>query len=196
MPHVPARVVQHACLHSASGPLGSFCHGGLVGANLGHTVMFFASSLDSSCRPAAGVGRSCGATLAAAPHTCVPLWHGRPAQAQVRRKCCIGGLLHHCACTCIAGLLQHKAGHLSVHTAPTLPRVAYVTPPALLRLLPLCSDEQQARLLDGCRTILGASPFRFDPSWVRIISGADEGVYGWIALNYLAGTCLGGWVGG
>lgn len=114
----------------------------------------------------------------------------------MRRKCCIGGLLHHCACTCIAGLLQHKAGHLSVHTAPTLPRVAYVTPPALLRLLPLCSDEQQARLLDGCRTILGASPFRFDPSWVRIISGADEGVYGWIALNYLAGTCLGGWVGG
>ena len=28
---------------------------------------------------------------------------------------------------------------------------------------------------------------RFHSRWARIISGADEGVYGWIALNYMTG---------
>lgn len=28
---------------------------------------------------------------------------------------------------------------------------------------------------------------RFQSRWARIISGADEGVYGWIALNYATG---------
>lgn len=28
---------------------------------------------------------------------------------------------------------------------------------------------------------------RFEPSWARVMSGSEEGVYGWIALNYLHG---------
>lgn len=28
---------------------------------------------------------------------------------------------------------------------------------------------------------------RFRPGWARIISGEQEGIYGWIALNYLTG---------
>lgn len=51
----------------------------------------------------------------------------------------------------------------------------------------LCSQEQQGQLLAGVRRVLGSSAFRFSPPWARIISGADEGVYGWIALNYLEG---------
>jgi hypothetical protein len=50
-----------------------------------------------------------------------------------------------------------------------------------------CSEEQQAGLLNGARSVLEGSVFRFQPSWARIISGADEGVYGWVALNYLKG---------
>ena len=37
---------------------------------------------------------------------------------------------------------------------------------------------------------LHQSPFRFHPAWSRIISGIDEGVYGWVALNYLKGMLL------
>ena len=29
--------------------------------------------------------------------------------------------------------------------------------------------------------------FRFKPEWVQIITGKQEGVYGWFALNYLKG---------
>lgn len=36
--------------------------------------------------------------------------------------------------------------------------------------------------------ILLECPRRFEPAWARIISGVDEGVYGWIALNYALGT--------
>ncbi len=28
---------------------------------------------------------------------------------------------------------------------------------------------------------------RFQPTWARIISGVQEGVYGWVALNYQEG---------
>lgn len=28
---------------------------------------------------------------------------------------------------------------------------------------------------------------RFRPAWARIISGEQEGIYGWIALNYITG---------
>lgn len=29
---------------------------------------------------------------------------------------------------------------------------------------------------------------RFQPEWARIITGEDEGVFGWVALNYLVGA--------
>ena len=40
-------------------------------------------------------------------------------------------------------------------------------------------------LLQGCDG--GAWRPGFDQSWARIISGREEGIYGWIALNYVTG---------
>ena len=31
---------------------------------------------------------------------------------------------------------------------------------------------------------LAATTFRFEPDWARTITGDEEGVYGWVALNY------------
>ena len=64
-----------------------------------------------------------------------------------------------------------------------------------VRALP---PAQQARALERCRSVLnriafGTSPERLQnvsertPN-VRVITGADEGLYGWIAANYAAGT--------
>ncbi len=37
---------------------------------------------------------------------------------------------------------------------------------------------------------------RFKPGWARIISGPEEGAYGWVAANYLLGSLAGGGSGG
>ena len=37
------------------------------------------------------------------------------------------------------------------------------------------------------RSIIAASPFLFEPSWARVISGEEEGVFGWISANYQLG---------
>jgi len=69
-----------------------------------------------------------------------------------------------------------------------------------VRALP---PAQQARALERCRSVLNRSAFgtkqrtsperlqnvsRTSPPNVRVITGADEGLYGWIAANYAAGT--------
>lgn len=52
----------------------------------------------------------------------------------------------------------------------------------------LLSVPDQTRILEETRDIFLKSPFRFlRPSWARIISGVDEGVYGWMTANYLLG---------
>ncbi len=37
------------------------------------------------------------------------------------------------------------------------------------------------------RDILAASQFQFDPSWANIISGEEEGAYGWVSINLQLG---------
>lgn len=64
-----------------------------------------------------------------------------------------------------------------------------------VRALP---PAQQARALERCRSVLNRSAFGTSPERlqnvsertpnVRVITGADEGLYGWIAANYAAGT--------
>ncbi|KAK9807631.1 hypothetical protein WJX72_004780 [[Myrmecia] bisecta] len=49
------------------------------------------------------------------------------------------------------------------------------------------APEAQERLMTHIQGALADSAFRFEPSWARVISGVDEGIFGWIALNYLTG---------
>lgn len=47
-------------------------------------------------------------------------------------------------------------------------------------------DEGAAQaILDSCRAVIREFPFLFRPDNALIISGRDEGVYGWVAANYL-----------
>lgn len=64
----------------------------------------------------------------------------------------------------------------------------FVLSTAGMRLLP--SKQRQALLDETCRSIAANSRFIVSPcsSHVQLIDGATEGVYGWIALNYLMGT--------
>lgn len=58
-----------------------------------------------------------------------------------------------------------------------------------MRRLP--RDEQDA-ILAECRRILSNSEFLFRNDWARVIRGADEGVYGWAALNAVENRLSGG----
>lgn len=55
-----------------------------------------------------------------------------------------------------------------------------------LRILP--EDEQKERI-GKVRETLNESQFKFsDESWASVISGEDEGVFGWISTNFATGT--------
>ncbi|KAL6596257.1 hypothetical protein ACP70R_047621 [Stipagrostis hirtigluma subsp. patula] len=57
-----------------------------------------------------------------------------------------------------------------------------------LRLLDAAAAES---VLESCRDVLRESGFRFQDDWATVISGAEEGIYAWVAANYALGT-LGG----
>ncbi|KAG9451315.1 hypothetical protein H6P81_011280 [Aristolochia fimbriata] len=51
--------------------------------------------------------------------------------------------------------------------------------------------QVQERILNSCRSVLRSSGFRFRDDWASVITGADEGIYAWVAANYALGS-LGG----
>uniref|UniRef100_A0ACD6AHJ3 Uncharacterized protein n=1 Tax=Avena sativa TaxID=4498 RepID=A0ACD6AHJ3_AVESA len=57
-----------------------------------------------------------------------------------------------------------------------------------LRLLDSATAEA---ILESCRELLRESGFWFQDEWATVISGAEEGIYAWVAANYALGT-LGG----
>ena len=115
------------------------------------------------------------------------LLHGRQ---QLQRSCIHGP---RCACGCSpACLLPPMHALLPLHDHSTtcaglrhreqselLSRSSCVAPPSTLPQQPYISWPAADRLQ---RPAAG----RFQDGWARVISGADEGVFGWIALNYLA----------
>ncbi len=53
------------------------------------------------------------------------------------------------------------------------------------------TNSDRVSAMSDVRNILAAGPFQFKPNWARTISGEEEGVAGWIAVNYNAGLLPG-----
>lgn len=80
-------------------------------------------------------------------------------------------------------LLKFAEQQVPVMQQATTP--VYLMATAGLRLVPPAAAEA---VLDECRATLSASAFMFNPAWASVISGMNEGVYGWVAANYAAGS--------
>ncbi|GLI68899.1 hypothetical protein VaNZ11_013447 [Volvox africanus] len=79
-------------------------------------------------------------------------------------------------------LLTWARAVIPARQLPAVPILLFAT--AGVRRMP---PAKRQRLMERARDVLRSSGFRFEPDWARIISGTDEGVYGWIAINYLRG---------
>ncbi|XP_055328642.1 ectonucleoside triphosphate diphosphohydrolase 1-like [Paramacrobiotus metropolitanus] len=67
----------------------------------------------------------------------------------------------------------------------------YLGATAGMRLLEATNATMAASIMDAIRTeVNGNYPFKYSAEHVRIISGIEEGIYGWITVNYLAKTLL------
>jgi Golgi nucleoside diphosphatase len=54
-----------------------------------------------------------------------------------------------------------------------------------LRLLPA---EDAAGILDACSKVMAASGFLFKPNHTLLLPGELEGLYSWVAVNYVNGN--------
>lgn len=95
----------------------------------------------------------------------------------------------------LAPLLNHARQHIPPSQESNTPIFLLAT--AGMRLLPL--ESQKALQKEACYFLRHHSHFRLDEpnetgpcgDSVRVISGEEEGVFGWIAVNYLMGGFVG-----
>eukprot|EP00850_Spirogloea_muscicola_P015356 SM000117S25476 [mRNA] locus=s117:82033:89194:- [translate_table: standard] len=85
--------------------------------------------------------------------------------------------------TALGPLLDWAVDQVPAARRPSAPVFLFAT--AGLRRLPA---GDSAQLLEEARKVIRSYPFRFCPSWARIISGVEEAKYGWIALNHGLGN--------
>lgn len=82
----------------------------------------------------------------------------------------------------VKGLVEFALKHVpDKHWART---PLYLKATAGLRSIPA---EKKDQILSIVRGSFSATPFVFEYDWARVITGTDEGLYGWMAANYLKG---------
>ena len=82
-------------------------------------------------------------------------------------------------------LIETARAAVPAHLRPRTPLTLRAT--AGLRLLPEGPEAADA-ILDAARAKLEATEFLVRPDRVTLLDGADEGAFGWIAVNYLLGN--------
>lgn len=83
----------------------------------------------------------------------------------------------------IAALVDEALPYIDEDKVETTP--IYLKATAGMRLLP---DEDQAAILAVIRSTLAEYPLVFEDSYASVITGEDEGVFGWVTVNYLLDT--------
>lgn len=83
----------------------------------------------------------------------------------------------------LRGLIEFAVKHVPDSLWASTPIFLFAT--AGLRTIPAGAAEE---ILEEVRNSFERSVFRFERHWVRLIPGKDEGLYGWIAANYLLGN--------
>ncbi|KAF6251241.1 nucleoside phosphatase family-domain-containing protein [Scenedesmus sp. NREL 46B-D3] len=93
--------------------------------------------------------------------------------------------------------LGSPADLASIALEPLLAWARAVVPPGQHAATPLfllgtgglrrLEGHARARLMANVRELLAGSGFRFRDSWARVVGGSEEGMYGWLALNYEQG---------
>jgi hypothetical protein len=77
-------------------------------------------------------------------------------------------------------LLDYAYEHIPEDRRKTAP--AYLMATAGLRLV---GEENKDQILKSVCDKLAAAPFVFQCAWATLLSGFDEGLYGWVTVNYL-----------
>eukprot|EP00929_Paragymnodinium_shiwhaense_P120819 TRINITY_DN92883_c0_g1_i1.p1 TRINITY_DN92883_c0_g1~~TRINITY_DN92883_c0_g1_i1.p1 ORF type:complete len:446 (-),score=70.22 TRINITY_DN92883_c0_g1_i1:32-1369(-) len=83
----------------------------------------------------------------------------------------------------LAALLQFAEEKVPAEQRPRTP--VFLMASAGLRMLP---EDTSKAILSSVADTLAASPFFFKREWAYIMSGRDEGLFGWVAVNYLLGA--------
>ena len=104
------------------------------------------------------------------------------------------------------GIAKVPAGQLAAYLAPLITfcmeklgreRLRWSTFPLYLKAtagMRMLSNAALESQLGAIREVLGnpvQNPFLFRPEFARVISGEEEGVFGWASVNWLEGTLLG-----